>query len=190
MANSQMVQVINPIGHLRKLIVPRLALLGAAGWIAAQHAVQQFLRLGTNVVLARLLSPELLGTMLLINTFRTGGELLTDVGIGQSIVSNPKGKGSNPPRPANGPTLSAIQMPNQSTCNQTKSMLPEKFVIANPEPGPWRLMVAGMAGAGEAIPFELQIGAAVDEPVKRPRARAVRRGGAVHRSAFTASRAR
>ena len=51
-------------------------------------------------------------------------------------------------------------------------------------------LVAGMAGAGEAIPFELQIGAAVDEPVKRPRARAVRRGGAVHRSAFTASRAR
>lgn len=91
MATAQMFHVDNPADRLRKLITPRLSLLGAAGWIATQHAVQQFLRLGTNVVLARLLSPELLGTMLLINTFRTGGELLTDVGIGQSIVSNPKG---------------------------------------------------------------------------------------------------
>ena len=86
-----MAQVVSPVRPLRKLIAPRLALLSAAGWIAAQHAIQQVLRLGTNVVLARLLSPELLGTMLLINTFRTGGELLTDVGIGQSIVSDPKG---------------------------------------------------------------------------------------------------
>ena len=33
----------------------------------------------------------LLGTMLLINTLRTGGELLTDVGVGQSVVNNKRG---------------------------------------------------------------------------------------------------
>jgi O-antigen/teichoic acid export membrane protein len=53
--------------------------------------MQQVLRLGTSVVLARLLAPELLGTMVLINALRTGGELLTDLGIGQSIVKDPRG---------------------------------------------------------------------------------------------------
>lgn len=79
------------LGYFRR-ILPRMALLSATGWIAAQQGVQQLLRLGTNVLLARLLAPELLGMMLLINTLRTGGELLSDVGIGQSIVSDPRGR--------------------------------------------------------------------------------------------------
>ncbi|MCB2074248.1 MAG: oligosaccharide flippase family protein [Novosphingobium sp.] len=77
--------------NLRQLIVPRIALAGAAGWVTTAFGFQQVMRLGANVVLAWLLAPHLLGTMLLINTLRTGGELLTDVGVGQSIVNHPKG---------------------------------------------------------------------------------------------------
>lgn len=65
---------------------------GAAGWITATYGVQQILRLLSSIVLAWLLAPALLGTMLLINALRTGGELLTDVGIGQSIVNNRRGE--------------------------------------------------------------------------------------------------
>lgn len=69
----------------------RQALFGAAGWITLAYLAQQFLRLASNILLAWLLAPALLGTMLLINTLRTGGELLTDVGVGQSIVNNRRG---------------------------------------------------------------------------------------------------
>lgn len=62
------------------------------GWITGTYAAQQVLRLVSSIVLAWLLAPALLGTMLLINALRTGGELLTDVGVGQSIVNNPRGE--------------------------------------------------------------------------------------------------
>ncbi|UZK67739.1 oligosaccharide flippase family protein [Sphingomonas sp. M1-B02] len=65
--------------------------LAQAGWVSVSFAGQQILRLFTNIVLARLLDPQLLGMMVVINSLRTGGELLTDVGVGQSIVNNPKG---------------------------------------------------------------------------------------------------
>ncbi len=71
--------------------MPGQALFGAAGWVTATYILQQGLRLASNIVLAWLLAPALLGTMLLINTLRTGGELLTDIGVGQSIVNNPRG---------------------------------------------------------------------------------------------------
>lgn len=69
----------------------RIGLFGAAGWVTAAFILQQVIRLGTSILLAWLLAPELLGTMILINTLRTGVELLTDVGIGQNIVNNPRG---------------------------------------------------------------------------------------------------
>jgi hypothetical protein len=69
---------------VRALLKQRLGLIRAVGWVTGAFAVQQILRLGTNVVLAWLLAPELLGTMLLINVLRTGAELLTDVGIALS----------------------------------------------------------------------------------------------------------
>lgn len=65
---------------------------GAVSWIAATYAIQQVLRLASSILLAWLLAPALLGTMLLINALRTGGELLTDVGVGQSIVNNRRGE--------------------------------------------------------------------------------------------------
>ena len=77
---------------IRYLIGPERAdLWQKAGWVALPFALSQFLRLGSNVVLAWLLAPQLLGVMLLINTLRTGAELLSDIGVGQSIVSHVRG---------------------------------------------------------------------------------------------------
>lgn len=69
----------------------RLGIFNAAGWVTLAFMLQQVVRLGSSILLAWLLAPALLGTMLLINTLRTGVELLSDVGIGQSIVNNPRG---------------------------------------------------------------------------------------------------
>ncbi|MFP5078549.1 oligosaccharide flippase family protein [Rhizobium sp. YIM 134829] len=49
------------------------------------------LRFGTNVILSRLVAPEVFGIAAIINTLKTGVELITDVGIGQSVVRNAKG---------------------------------------------------------------------------------------------------
>ena len=57
-----------------------------AAWVVAPMGVGVALRLGTNIVLARLLAPEIFGLMLVVNMLRTGTELLSDIGIGQSVV--------------------------------------------------------------------------------------------------------
>jgi O-antigen/teichoic acid export membrane protein len=67
----------------------RLLVKGAV-WTTGAYGVNQTIRLLTNVVLARLLSPELFGIMLIVYSLRTGIELLSDVGIEQNIVYNSK----------------------------------------------------------------------------------------------------
>ena len=61
------------------------------GWATAAHGGTQGVRLATNLVLTRLLVPEIFGIMLIVNTLRTGAELLTDIGIGQNIVASKNG---------------------------------------------------------------------------------------------------
>lgn len=64
-------------------------------WTSGAYGTSQLFRLVTNVVLARLLSPELLGIMLIVNTLRTGIDLITDVGTGQNIVTNKSAEDPN-----------------------------------------------------------------------------------------------
>src|SRR5262245_13273328 len=71
--------------------VSPLALLKGAGWTIGAYGVGQLLRLMTNIVLARLLAPELFGIMVIVNSLRTGIDLFSDVGIGQNIVQNKNG---------------------------------------------------------------------------------------------------
>jgi O-antigen/teichoic acid export membrane protein len=61
------------------------------GWTTFGYGAVQVLRLISNVVLARLLAPPIFGLMAVVNTIRTGVELLSDVGILQNIISNPAG---------------------------------------------------------------------------------------------------
>ena len=62
------------------------------GWVSGSYGVVQLLRLLNNVILARLLGPSILGLMALVNSIRTGVELLSDVGIMQNIISSPRGE--------------------------------------------------------------------------------------------------
>lgn len=80
-------------GVWRRLLarVPRSAAAGEVGWVTISYAVGQAMRLATNIVLARLLAPQLFGIMLIVNTLRTGIELLSDIGISHNIISNPRG---------------------------------------------------------------------------------------------------
>ena len=73
------------IGKVPRELVVRL------GWTTTSFGIIQVLRFANNVILARLLSPPLLGLMLIVNSIRTGVELLSDVGINQSIVSSRQG---------------------------------------------------------------------------------------------------
>ena len=73
------------IGKVPRELVVRL------GWTTTSFGMIQVLRFANNVILARLLSPPLLGLMLIVNSIRTGVELLSDVGINQNIVSNRQG---------------------------------------------------------------------------------------------------
>jgi O-antigen/teichoic acid export membrane protein len=63
-------------------------LLMRVGWTTIGYAGTQVVRFGTNLVLTRLLAPELFGLMVLLTSLRVGLELLTDVGITQNVVAN------------------------------------------------------------------------------------------------------
>src|ERR1700688_250341 len=58
-------------------------------WTVGAFGLSQLFRLITNVALARLLAPELFGIMVIVNSVRTGIDLISDIGIGQNIVHNP-----------------------------------------------------------------------------------------------------
>ena len=71
-------------------MIPR-QMIERLSWTTGSFGVIQLMRLVNNVVLARLLSPPLFGLMLIVNSIRTGVELLSDVGINQNIISNKQG---------------------------------------------------------------------------------------------------
>ncbi|NJR69435.1 MAG: oligosaccharide flippase family protein [Synechococcales cyanobacterium CRU_2_2] len=60
-------------------------------WIIANYGVSQSLRFGSNLILTHLLVPEYFGLMALANTLRIGLELMSDLGIDQSIIQNQRG---------------------------------------------------------------------------------------------------
>lgn len=70
--------------------IASVALHGAA-WTIGVYAISVALRFGSNVILSRLIAPEIFGTILIIMTLRNGVDLLSDVGVGQNVVNNRNG---------------------------------------------------------------------------------------------------
>lgn len=60
-------------------------------WTVLSYGGGQALRFASNLVLTRLLFPELFGLMTLINTFITGLYLFSDTGVGPSIIRHKRG---------------------------------------------------------------------------------------------------
>lgn len=72
----------------------KLALHGTL-WTILGYGASQALRLGGNLILTRLLVPDMFGLMALVNVFIMGLNLFSDLGIGLSIIQNPRGNEAN-----------------------------------------------------------------------------------------------
>lgn len=66
-------------------------LLHLGVWTLAGYGASLGVRFSSNIVLARLLAPQVFGVMVVVNSLRMGIELLTDVGVEQNIIHNDKG---------------------------------------------------------------------------------------------------
>ncbi|MEL6578222.1 MAG: oligosaccharide flippase family protein [Cyanobacteria bacterium J06621_12] len=68
----------------------KLALRGTV-WTVAGYGTSQILRFGSNLILTRLLVPELFGLMALVQVFLQGLTLFSDIGIRPSIIRSERG---------------------------------------------------------------------------------------------------
>jgi O-antigen/teichoic acid export membrane protein len=68
----------------------KLAIKGTI-WTLIGYGSAQVVRLGSNLILTRLLTPEFFGLMAIVNTLKIGIELFSDLGISQSIVNTKRG---------------------------------------------------------------------------------------------------
>jgi O-antigen/teichoic acid export membrane protein len=70
--------------------IKKLAIRGAV-WTIASYGTSQILRFGSNLILTRLLIPDVFGLMALVYVFISGLHLFSDIGIGTSIIQNKRG---------------------------------------------------------------------------------------------------
>ena len=74
-----------------KSLEKKLAIKGAF-WTIASYGSSQIIRFGSNLILTRLLVPELFGLVGLAYVFITGVNLFSDIGLGPSIIQNKRGE--------------------------------------------------------------------------------------------------
>ena len=65
--------------------------LRAAGWTVVSHGLGQVIRLGSNLVLTRLLAPELYGVMSVAYVVMTGLWMFSDIGLSAGAIQNRRG---------------------------------------------------------------------------------------------------
>jgi len=66
--------------------------ISGSAWVIAGYGGSQLLRLGGNLVFAKLLFPEAFGLMALVTVFVQGLTLFSDIGIGPSIIQSRRGE--------------------------------------------------------------------------------------------------
>jgi O-antigen/teichoic acid export membrane protein len=64
-------------------------------WVSVGYGFKQVLRLGSNLILTRLLFPEAFGLMAIVQTVIFGLIMMSDIGIQPSIVQNKRGSEPN-----------------------------------------------------------------------------------------------
>src|ERR1700741_37291 len=70
----------------------RARVLRAGGWTVAGFALSQAIRFGANLVMTRLLLPEMFGVMAIATLVMYGLALFSDLGLRQSIVQSRRGR--------------------------------------------------------------------------------------------------
>lgn len=73
----------------RKTLASRA--LGSSAWSMANFGVGQIMRLGSNLILTRILSPDDFGLMALVTSFLIGLSMFSDMGFGPSIMQSKRG---------------------------------------------------------------------------------------------------
>lgn len=74
-----------------RIVTLRSRVLRACNWTIGGHVAGQVLRLGTNLLMTRLLVPEMFGIMALANVIMYGLQMFSDLGLRQSIVQSARG---------------------------------------------------------------------------------------------------
>jgi O-antigen/teichoic acid export membrane protein len=69
----------------------RRRIIGASSWVISGHLVAQLLRLGGNLIMTRLLVPEMFAVMAVAGIFLLGLNLFSDVGLRQNIIQSEHG---------------------------------------------------------------------------------------------------
>jgi len=64
----------------------------SGSWVIFGHLFSQVLRLGSNLILTRLLVPEMFGVMAIVNVIMFGLAMFSDVGLLQNIVQSKRGE--------------------------------------------------------------------------------------------------
>ena len=64
--------------------------LKAGSWVIVGHVLFQIIRLGGNLVLTRLLVPDMFGLMAVVTVFLSGIMMFSDLGITQNIIQSKK----------------------------------------------------------------------------------------------------
>ncbi len=60
-------------------------------WTGLRYFAEYSIRLGSNLILTRLLFPEAFGLMALVNSLLVGLQMFSDIGLTPSVVQNPRG---------------------------------------------------------------------------------------------------
>ena len=68
-----------------------LRIVNAGVWSMGSHGVSQVLRLASNLIMTRLLVPEMFGVMVIANMIIVGLSLFSDIGLGQNIIRSKRG---------------------------------------------------------------------------------------------------
>ncbi len=61
-------------------------------WTIGTYVVSAGIRFASNIVLSRLLGPEILGIVVIAQAVRVGTDLLSDVGLEQNVIHSPAGE--------------------------------------------------------------------------------------------------
>ena len=67
-------------------------MLRGSVWTLLQYGGAQVLRLISNLVLWRLLTPDAFGLMALVGALMVGVNMFSDVGIGPSVIQHRRGR--------------------------------------------------------------------------------------------------
>lgn len=68
----------------------KIRIISALSWTMGGHIFNQLLRLGSNLIMTRLLVPEMFGVMVIANTIMIGLILISDMGLNQHIIQSKK----------------------------------------------------------------------------------------------------